>query len=438
MEDNATASEPSGETGKRRRRWYLGPLVACAAVALLLILGELGVRAWQWAWPQPVARQRPRMHEYDPLLGWRTIRGQTFAVKSSEFDVQVSFNSKGTRGPERGYSKPPGVYRILVVGDSFSEGATVAFESLFSHVLEAKLSEDGKRNCEVINAGVAAYSTDQELLYFANEGRKYKPDLTVLVFCFNDVWLNAQPTDQGKAKPMFALGPKGLRLASVPGPRAMPQAAPAARPVAPRPSPSVKTWLRHHSRLYIFVRDRLLSQGAFYRWAIRRGIVKKAPFDTTPGPQVCIVPHLWRVFEKNPMPQFKVAWQLTEALLVRFRKATAAAGSKLLVVNVPTAQSIYPNVLAAMKRKYGISDEEWRQGWNAEQPGLELAKICRRNRIDYLDPTDRFKSEAPKLAKKGRWLNFPIDGHWTPDGHRLVAETIYERIKRRYLKAGGS
>ena len=34
----------------------------------------------------------------------------------------LKFNSRGLRGPERGYEKPAGTFRTLLLGDSFTDG----------------------------------------------------------------------------------------------------------------------------------------------------------------------------------------------------------------------------------------------------------------------------------------------------------------------------
>ena len=117
-------------------------------------------------------------------------------------------------------------------------------------------------------------------------------------------------------------------MTNVPVPRVRPSLpAPTPKPVDMTIAQSLKSWLRHHSRLYLLVRDRLLSHGAFYRWAIRQGLVRRAPDAATPGPQVTIVPNEWRVFEKSYMPAIKKA--CTALTLASYTRTMSCASRAL-------------------------------------------------------------------------------------------------------------
>ncbi len=75
-----------------------------------------------------------------------------------------------------------GVFRILVIGDSFVFGAGgVEASNRFADIL-AKSA----KNVEVINTGVPGYGADQEYLYLKTEGLKYHPDLVLLCAFYND------------------------------------------------------------------------------------------------------------------------------------------------------------------------------------------------------------------------------------------------------------
>ena len=103
--------------------------------------------------------------------------------------VPVSINSGGLRDREFTREKPPGTYRIMMLGDSTTFGWGVRLEDTAAKFLERKLNDHlppGYDKVEVINTGVGNYDTVQEVTYYETIGRTYHPDLVVLVFFIND------------------------------------------------------------------------------------------------------------------------------------------------------------------------------------------------------------------------------------------------------------
>ncbi len=100
--------------------------------------------------------------------------------------ASVSINSKGLRDREYSYEKSEGTFRILVLGDSVTFGFGVEMERTYPKLLEKWLNESGKRNYEVINAGVGNYNTLQELSAYELDLFRYRPDMIVLGFYLND------------------------------------------------------------------------------------------------------------------------------------------------------------------------------------------------------------------------------------------------------------
>jgi lysophospholipase L1-like esterase len=103
--------------------------------------------------------------------------------------VPVSTNSEGLRDREFSLEKPPGVYRIMMLGDSTTLGWGVRQEDTAAKFLERKLNAHlppGYSHVEVMNTGVGNYDTVQEVTYYETVGWKYHPDVVVLVFFIND------------------------------------------------------------------------------------------------------------------------------------------------------------------------------------------------------------------------------------------------------------
>jgi lysophospholipase L1-like esterase len=104
--------------------------------------------------------------------------------------VPVKINSAGLRDREFSLAKPPDTYRILVLGDSTTLGWGVRQEKTYAKLLEQKLNDKpppgGPRHYEVINTGIGNYNTAQEVAYYKERGRLYKPDMVLITFFIND------------------------------------------------------------------------------------------------------------------------------------------------------------------------------------------------------------------------------------------------------------
>src|SRR5205085_2157642 len=101
-------------------------------------------------------------------------------IRDPEFTTLVRFNRDGLRGPEVSSTRPPGQARVLILGDSFVEGAEVDEAATLSVVLAERLDGAG-RWVEALNAGVRGWGTAQEYLYLVNQGLQLQPDVVILV-----------------------------------------------------------------------------------------------------------------------------------------------------------------------------------------------------------------------------------------------------------------
>jgi lysophospholipase L1-like esterase len=123
----------------------------------------------------------------DPLIGHRHGPNR----QSRLMGVDVVTNSRGLRDREYAFEKPIGVLRIVMLGDSFTEGWGTPEQETFSKRIE-RLYAERNIKAEAINTGVGNWNTVQEVEYFLSDAYRYNPDIVVLNFVFND----AEPVSQ--------------------------------------------------------------------------------------------------------------------------------------------------------------------------------------------------------------------------------------------------
>lgn len=122
----------------------------------------------------------------DETLGYRFRPG---AVAPQGRDVNC-INNVGFRGEDISVPKPPGVYRILCVGDSATNGVNVHNSQTFPGILGEMLQKTKFKDSihvEVVNAGVPGYLSDHHLYLLDNNYLRLEPDLIVFMMGVTDV-----------------------------------------------------------------------------------------------------------------------------------------------------------------------------------------------------------------------------------------------------------
>lgn len=182
--------------------------------------------------------------DYDPELGWRGRAGAHGVLSGWEFTSDIRLNARGFRDTEVAVAKPPGVFRVVLLGDSITWGHGVEQSQRYGDILTEDLHLQG-RAVQVVNLAVSGYGTDQELLLWEREGRSYCADLVLLGLYENDVRENALAFQGRYPKPYFRLTPDGaLTLTHVPVPRVSDWEPGGLDHVRPR------DWIRGHVRVW--------------------------------------------------------------------------------------------------------------------------------------------------------------------------------------------
>lgn len=100
---------------------------------------------------------------------------------------EITLNSEGYRGRERGASGRGPAVRIVCLGDSWTFGMNVSEQQAYPRRLEDLLREKFPGNdFEVLNRGVLGYSSYQGLQLLRSRLAEWKPDVAVIGFAMND------------------------------------------------------------------------------------------------------------------------------------------------------------------------------------------------------------------------------------------------------------
>ncbi len=315
----------------------------------------------------------PKMMVLDDGLGWRHAANvsKTFENEFGEA-VLVVQDADGHRGTGHAPEKPAGKFRILALGDSFTEGVQVGEEDLFTARLER-----ADARLEVINAGVGGYGTVQEYLYLKSAGLRFRPDLVLLMFFENDLTDNALTYYPGFGPRPYAT----LTAGSVQIVETL-DASEYEKFILPVP---FRMTLNKHSYLYYFANSRLYQ--AMFATKLRQ--LQKADLHAIDPDSV---------------------YALFSGVLQALKGLLDEQGIGLVVVLIPTRE----DVASGSSRVAGLIERQ-----------------CQMAKVSCLSLMDRFGREAGGGAQ----LYFPEDIHWTTDGHKVAADEILSYLRRGWAEA---
>lgn len=396
-------------------------------LALSAVSAEIGVRltraappaeASGWFWRAP-----------DPVTGWSHIPGATGRSYNPfyEFDAQVSFNSRGIRGPESlGYAKPEGVYRVLLLGDSFMEAVQVNDDETLGEQLRSLLQAQMDRPVEVVNAGVSGFGTDQQLLWLREEGVNYAPDLVLLaVYPHNDFMNNAEILESanqgGINKPFFSLVDGKLQLHYYPfDPAAVPAVTSpfveAPLPdTPPGPLTPVANWLRQRSAFYRYFDPHIrIAAPRLAAWLARTGLLAPGQESKLVAQPEGYVPLTYRIYQNPPGPEWEESVRLTTALFGEIRATAESLGAPAAALVIPSPESVYPERWQQIVTQFPAMQSD---AWDLQQPERLAMSSLQAAGIPALSLAASFVQNV----ETGPLLYFVEEGHWTAHGHRLGA-----------------
>jgi hypothetical protein len=170
--------------------WFkkLAPPILSLALTLVMLEGLL--RAF---YPAPTYGrvQGEERNAFFAASDWiMRPQGNLDQLALGEYGIRyrVQTNEDGLRNLGLTREKPPGMYRILALGDSFTFGMSASNAEAYPTRLELCLQAAGLwPQVQVANAGFQGFSQDGAYVFYQQLGRQYDPDLILLnVFVQND------------------------------------------------------------------------------------------------------------------------------------------------------------------------------------------------------------------------------------------------------------
>ena len=282
-----------------RARLLRRALVALGAIASALLLAEGLVRLF---FDEPV---QPR-YVIDAGYGVRANKPgvETRHRVPGEYDVEITTNSAGMRGPrEYPLERVPRTRRVLVLGDSFAFGYGVGDDAVVTAVLEEILGRTGRR-AEVLNLAVSGSGQAEELITWRCRGKAYRPDVVVMFYFDNDIGNNA-------VSKLFTLRTGGVLERT--GTEFLPGSDLQERMLAFAPT----RWLFEHSEAWNLLRNRLSA-------AVQRSMLREQGLATF----------------RDATTE---ATELTRALLMQFVGDVREADARPAFVIVPEGRTLTSN-----------------------------------------------------------------------------------------------
>jgi lysophospholipase L1-like esterase len=387
---------------------YFLPLVVIFIFTVLIGFFESGIHK---LWPDlifPITDKRDIdiFSVFDPRLGRWQRKNFSHEFKGTT----VSINNNGLRDKDTPYENKNNRKRILVLGDSIVWGFGVDDGKTFSDFLESRFY-----NTDVINMGINAYGTGEEMMSLKYEGLRYHPDTVILVFSLvSDVHDNLQPeTFSSFPANIFYLEGDKLRIKRF--------QVDAVRRLG--------IWLSENSYFMNFliktpgkITDNIFNMktpennegvlGINWVEQLNKKNEGSLKIDYTPYRHFTYLEPAKNTTDNKlpPTPEYYYAVELTKKIILSIKKLTEDNGARFIIIFSPSIDQV------EMSSRHYLSPLT-----------EEMKRFCEKEGITSKDLLSIFL----KRGLTSDELYVDEDSHFSVNGHREVADILYEEMLSR-------
>ena len=353
----------------------------CLASLVSIVTVELGLRIFRVTYPS--------FYITDSIRGY-SLRPNATGLWNREGHGHVTINKDGFRGRNYPFNAKPGVFRIAVLGDSFTEALQVDENQTFSAQLETLFLK--KSHCpaikpsydkiEVLNFGVGGYGTGQELLTWREKAKAYNPDLVILALYPGNDFSDNEPKKRTD-RPVFTLNSENILELDT--------------------SFRETSEYKQRNSLLSKIVDRLINHSRIIQ------LINEAKNTISSRP-------LFGSSHKKDIPLSSTAsqqaWEVTLKLLEAISSEVNKTGAKFAVFSASTPEQLWPNVSSRPPNPFGRENKLSRILSDASIPFLPLGPDLQR------------LADSKSLVLHGFEGQSPGHGHWNSQGHRLAAQVL--------------
>jgi hypothetical protein len=358
-----------------------------------------------------------KLFTYNKVFGnWH--KSNVKVVWRQENRATITTNSYGLIGKACKQEKPAGVFRIAVVGDSFTEAVQVSPEKNFCSQLEKVLNEQSSSGVkyEVLNFGVSGQGTGQEYLVLQHMAMAFQPDVVILAFFpQNDFRNNVEALQRDTARPYFIIDrQKQLSLD------------PVMQNAFEDFVNSRTTSLTY--RLANALRDR--SYIAIVGFEVLKYLKskEKTPLFEQTSERVERIP----IFGPPQTAPWFNAWDVTEALIQEMNHYCRTQGIPFVMVQVTSPEQINDQNYRNYMRNFPGDDVFY--------VDKRMSQFCASNNIYYVPLAKKFSElevQDPLIYFHGfRGPRKPESGHWNEHGHYHCAKILAEFLCEQKIVNG--
>ncbi|MBE9194045.1 SGNH/GDSL hydrolase family protein [Synechocystis sp. LEGE 06083] len=395
----------------QNKQWLANTLLVLGSLGFAVVVAEVALRL--------IGVSYPSFYQVDPQRGHSLIPNFT-ARWIHEGNGLVRINADGLRDRHYEKDKPADAYRIVVLGDSFSEAIQVNEDETYWSAIEKNLAScaglTGK-TVEVINFGVGDYGTAQEYLTLRHHAIEYQPDLVLLqIFTGNDIVNNSRQLSPGDRLAPFWEEMEGKWQMKL---DFRETTAYQRRDSAPR------------RLLYGLInRVRLLQvlNEAKRQWVTQRTLTTQQQANTDIIPALDFEVNLYR---EPTDPAWEQAWAATESLITATSQLSREEKADFLAVVISNPPQVYPDRQVREQLKQLGAE-------NLFYPDQRLAQLGQKENFAVLTLAATMQQKAD--AEQSYWHGFdntiPGVGHWNIQGHQLAGQLIGDRLCQMVTEKG--